>query len=52
MKISPQLNLLSVGTPIRLLIGLGIAYIFLPDTIAMLQAIVQHQVNFVERLGW
>ncbi len=52
MKISPQLNLLSVGTPLRLLIGLGIAYVFLPDTIAMMHMIVQHQLNFVQRLGW
>lgn len=52
MKISPQLNLLSVGTPLRLLIGLGIAYLFLPDTIAMMHAIVQQQASFVERLGW
>jgi flagellar biosynthesis protein FliR len=52
MKISPQLNLLSVGTPLRLLVGLGIAMVFLPDTVAMMVAIVQQQAHFVERLGW
>ncbi len=51
MKISPQLNLFSVGTSLRLAIGLAASFIFLPDVIAMMSNIFAHSYSFVVRMG-
>ena len=51
MKISPQLNLFSVGTSLRLAVGLTASLIFLPDLIVMMRNIFAHSFSFVVRMG-
>jgi flagellar biosynthetic protein FliR len=52
MKISPQLNLLSVGIPLRLALGLGIGLLFFPQLAEILVGIFLRQRELIMRLGF
>ncbi len=52
MKISPQLNLFSIGTPLRLIIGLLTFFLLLPDFVRLMQHIFYRSNGFVYRLGF
>lgn len=52
MRVSPQLNLFTVGTSLRLMGGLFVCFVLLPDLLLSLRSIVLRSCAFVERLGW
>jgi len=51
MKISPQLNLFSVGIPVRLLLGLVAAMIVFPETAEIMRRICLQQAVLIRHLG-
>lgn len=51
MRMSPHLNLFSVGISLRLAAGLMSAFFFLPETVVALQAVFIRASAFVARLG-
>lgn len=51
MKISPQLNLLSVGIPLRLALGLGVGLLLFPQVANVLKIIFLRQGELITRLG-
>jgi flagellar biosynthesis protein FliR len=51
MKISPQLNLLAVGIPLRLALGLGIGMLLFPQVAHLMTIIFMRQGELIMRLG-
>ena len=52
MKMSPQLNLFTIGTPVRLIVGFGGMFIFIPDVLISSHQMIGQMKAFIVRLGF
>lgn len=52
MKMSPQLNLFTIGTPVRLIVGFGGMFIFIPDVLVYSHEMVGQMKGFIVQLGF
>ena len=52
MKMSPQLNLFTIGTPIRLIVGFAGMFIFIPDVLVSSYEMIGQMKAFVLRLSF